>query len=215
MLVVCGDSFSYGVGDEHWPRIVADELDVELTNLSIVGAGNFTICHQLQHCISNLNPSLVVVCLSASERFEIDQDEFGSPATIMDFEQKIDEIKYSYSDKEATICSGNLISHLRNVDISLLKNQIVTNSYRLSSQNQAWAINYLMSKVDCPSLLYRNIFPRFYDDKKLYQTEHYFGLENFINSGPADYESEYVKTTNHLSDEDNVKFADRVIKDIG
>ena len=41
-----------------------------------------------------------------------------------------------------------------------------------------------------------------------------FGLRKVINSGPYEYEVARLKTTNHLSDEENQKFADRVLADI-
>ena len=44
--------------------------------------------------------------------------------------------------------------------------------------------------------------------------QHYYGLNNLINSGPYDYESELVKTTNHLSFEDNLRFSERVLNDL-
>ena len=40
-------------------------------------------------------------------------------------------------------------------------------------------------------------------------------LEKYlINSGPHDFENEYVRTTNHLSDTENLTFATKVIEDL-
>ena len=76
MLVVCGESFSYGTSEKTWPAILAKKLDLELINLSIVGCSNVAICHQLQYVINSetIFPSLVVTSLTAAERFEIDEE---------------------------------------------------------------------------------------------------------------------------------------------
>ena len=214
MLVVCGESFSYGGDKTTWPAMVADKLEMPLVNLSIVGCGNNAICHQLQYVLNNLNPTYVIISLTAAERFEIDEDEFGPPATIEDFKHNIDEVKDAPFNKHPTITSGNVASQLRNATMQYIKSYLISSSQRLSAQNQAWAINYLTSKLQCKYLLYRNIFPRYHDDVSKYNDEHYYGLNNLINSGPYDYESELVKTTNHLSFEDNLRFSERVLNDL-
>ena len=210
-LVICGDSFSYGVNSNHWPQIVADKLKLELINLAIVGCSNITISHQINYCLKHYKPKLLVVSLTAAERFEIDTDSDNFPATLEDFRHNIDEINYSRFSKKPTIDSGNLRSHHRN--IKLKKDVTVNLSYRLQAQTQAWCINHLLSKVQSKYLLYRNIFPRYHIDKEMYKREYYFGLDNFINSGPYDFESIQVRTTNHLSDNDNVLFAKKVLDD--
>jgi hypothetical protein len=215
-LVVCGESFSYGTKSSHWPRIVADFYDLDLINLAIVGCSNYAICFQLQHAISFLEPhDIVIVSLTAAERFEIDDDDLNYPASLSDFRQNIDEIKHSYFKKIATITSGNLSSHLRNYHIEQMKKYLATSSYRLNAQYQAWALLHLLSLLPCKYILYRNIYPRFHKNIKEYCGEHYFGLESvMINSGPHDYEKEHVKSTNHLSEKENKIFASRVIKEI-
>jgi len=215
-LIVCGESFSYGTGVKHWPRIVSDFYDSELVNLAIVGCSNYAICFQLQHALSTLSPDdFVIISLTAAERFEIDDDEFSIPVSVEDFRQNIDEIKDSPFSKSPTITSGNLSSQLRNYQIEQMKKYLMSSSYRLSAQYQSWCLQHLISSLPCDYLLYRNIYPRYHEDVNKYSNEHYFGLESYlINSGPYDYEKEHVRTTNHLSDKENKLFADKVIKDM-
>ena len=212
MLVVCGDSFSYGKESDKWPAIIAKNLNMSLINLSIVGSSNYTICHQIQYTLDSLNPTYVVISLTAAERFEIDSNEFGPPATIKDFKTNINEI--TETNPDATISSGNLVTQLRNSDVDKKKAYLMNSSFRLSAQNQAWAINYLTSRLTCKFLLYRNIFPKYCEDISKYKNQYYYGIDNIINSGPYDYESRYCNTTNHLSTEDNIKFSNRVIDDL-
>ena len=212
MLVVCGDSFSYGKESDKWPAIIAKNLNMSLINLSIVGSSNYTICHQIQYTLDSLNPTYVVISLTAAERFEIDSNEFGPPATIKDFKTNINEI--TETNPDATISSGNLVTQLRNSDVDKIKAYLMNSSFRLSAQNQAWAINYLTSRLTCKFLLYRNIFPKYCEDISEYKNQYYYGINNIINSGPYDYESKYNNTTNHLSAEDNIKFSNRVMDDL-
>ena len=96
-----------------------------------------------------------------------------------------------------------------------MKKYFTSGSFRLSAQYQAWALRHLICSLPCECLLYRNIYPRYHEDINSYSNECYFGLESImINSGPHDYEKEKVKSTNHLSDEENKLFAERVLKDI-
>lgn len=215
-LVVCGESFSYGIDNTHWPKIVADSYDSDLVNLAIVGCSNYAICFQLQHAMGFLKEDdIVIIALTAAERFEIDDDDLNYPATLEDFRQNIDEIKQSSFTKTPTITSGNLSSQLRNYQIEQMKKYLVSGSYRLNAQYQAWALQHLLASLPCGYLLYRNIYPRYHEDINKYSNEHYFGLESYIiNSGPYDYEKEHSKTTNHLSDKENKLFAERVLKDL-
>ena len=216
MLVVCGESFSYGTSEKTWPAILAKKLNLELVNLSIVGCSNVAICHQLQHVIysETIFPSLVVTSLTAAERFEIDENDQAAPALLRDFKTNIDEIEEPLYKTKPTITSGNIASQLRNLDVEMMKPYLMSSSYRLAAQNQAWAINYLMGQFKCKTLRYRNIFPRYHIDKSKYDNEYMFGLRKVINSGPYEYEVARLKTTNHLSDEENQQFADRVLADI-
>ena len=113
-----------------WPAMVADKLEMPLVNLSIVGCGNNAICHQLQYVLNNLNPTYVIVSLTAAERFEIDEDEFGPPATIEDFKHNIDEVKDAPFNKNPTITSGNVASQLRNATIAIYKNLILFHHHK-------------------------------------------------------------------------------------
>ena len=215
-LIICGDSFSYGVEEKTWPHIVSKHLDLELINLAIVGCGNYAICYQINHAVEIVTKDdLIVISLSAAERFEIDDDEFSYPASLFDFKQTIDEIKTSYSSIAPTITSGNLNSLEKNYKNKLSKKYMVGGSFRLHAQYQAWSLQHLIKQLPCKYLVYRNIYPRYHIDLNNYSIEHYFGLESIIiNSGPYDYEKEYVNSTNHLSDEGNYLFAKRVLKDI-
>lgn len=215
-LIVCGDSFSYGKEKHHWPSIVANKLNLELTNLAIVGCSNFAICFQIQHVLKSLkHGDIVIISLTAADRFEIDDDDLNYPAKLEDFRQIIDEINYSYFVKKPTITSGNIISQLRNYKKEQIKKYLMSNSYRLSAQYQSWAIQHLISSLPCKYLLYRNIFPRYHKDINKYSNEYFFGLESIIiNSGPHDYQKENVKTSNHLSVEENKLFAKRVLREI-
>ena len=215
-LVVCGESFSYGIDNTHWPKIVADSYDSDLVNLAIVGCSNYAICFQLQHAMGFLKEDdIVIIALTAAERFEIDDDDLNYPATLEDFRQNIDEIKQSSFTKTPTITSGNLSSQLRNYQIEQMKKYLVSGSYRLNAQYQAWALKHLLASLPCGYLLYRNIYPRYHEDINKYSNEHYFGLESYIiNSGPYDYEKEHAKTTNHLAEKENKLFAERVLKDM-
>ena len=93
-LIICVESFSYGTEKSHWPRIVSDFYDSKLVNLAIVGCSNFAICFQIERAreIADEN-DLVIISLTSADRFEIDDDEFNSPAELEDFRQNIDEIK--------------------------------------------------------------------------------------------------------------------------
>ena len=215
-LVVCGESFSYGTGSKHWPQIVATNLNIPLTNLAIVGCSNYAICFQLQHALSFLtSKDLVVISLTAAERFEIDDEEHNVPASLADFRHNIDEITHSPFDTPPTITSGNLSSQLRNYKIEQMKKYLMASSYRLSAQYQSWAIQHLLESLPCKYIIYRNIYPRYHEDNSKYRNEHYFGLEKYlINSGPYDYEKKHLNTTNHLSDTENYTFAMRVVDDL-
>ena len=215
-LIICGESFSYGTEKSHWPRIVSDFYDSKLFNLAIVGCSNFAICFQIERAreIADEN-DLVIISLTSADRFEIDDDEFNSPAELEDFRQNIDEIKNSFSNKNPTITSGNISSQLRNYHIEHMKKYLMNGSFRLNAQYQSWAIQHLINSLPCEYLLYRNIYPRYHQDINNYSNECYFGLESImINSGPYDYEKEHIKSTNHLSDEENKLFAERVLKDM-
>ena len=215
-LVVCGDSFSYGTEANHWPQIVAQKTDRNLTNLAIVGCSNYAICFQLQHALSFLtSDDLVVISLTTAERFEIDDDEYSVPVSISDFRHNIDEITDLPFTNTPTITSGNLVSQIRNYQLRHIKNHLMISSYRLSAQYQSWAIQYLLESLPCKYIIYRYIFPKFHKDRSNYTNEHYFGLEkHLINSGPYDFEIEQVRTTNHLSDDENHTFANKVIEDL-
>ena len=215
-LVVCGESFSYGTGSKHWPQIVATNLDIPLINLAIVGCSNYAICFQLQHALSFLtSKDLVVISLTAAERFEIDDEEYNVPASLADFRHNIDEITHSPFDTPPTITSGNLSSQLRNYKIEQMKKYLMASSYRLSAQYQSWAIQHLLESLPCKYIVYRNIYPRYHEDNSKYKNEHYFGLEKYlINSGPYDFELEYHPTTNHLNDIENLTFALKVVDDL-
>ena len=215
-LVVCGDSFSYGTEANHWPQIVAQKTDRNLTNLAIVGCSNYAICFQLQHALSFLtSDDLVVISLTTAERFEIDDDEYSVPVNISDFRHNIDEITDLPFTNTPTITSGNLVSQIRNYQLDRIKKHLMTSSHRLSAQYQSWAIQHLLTLLPCKYIVYRNIFPRYHNDISNYANEYYFGLENhLIKSGPYDYEKEGICTTNHLSDDENQAFATKVIEDL-
>ena len=216
-LVVCGESFSYGTGSNHWPKIVAQKTNRNLTNLALVGCSNYAICFQLQHALSFLtSDDLVVISLTAVERFEIDDDEFNVPASLTDFRYDIDEITYSpHALASNTITSGNLESQLRNFSKERVKKYLMVGSYRLLAQYQSWAIQHLLESLPCKYIVYRNIYPRYHEDNSKYKNEHYFGLEKYlINSGPYDFELEYHPTTNHLNDIENLTFALKVVDDL-
>ena len=126
-IIICGESFSYGTGEKHWPQIVAQKTNRNLNNLAIVGCSNYAICFQLQYALTFLKPDdLVIISLTAAERFEIDDDEHNVPASISDFRHNIDEITYSPHNKTPTITSGNLSSQLRNYHIEQMKKYLMT-----------------------------------------------------------------------------------------
>ena len=66
------------------------------------------------YVLNNLNPTYVIISLTAAERFEIDEDQVWTPATIEDFKHNIDEVKDAPFNKHPTITSGNVASQLRN-----------------------------------------------------------------------------------------------------
>ena len=215
-LVVCGESFSYSTEANHWPKIVAQKTNRNLTNLALVGCSNYAICFQLQHALSFLtSDDLVIISLTTAERFEIDDDEYNIPASIADFRYDIDEITHSPFKSSRTITSGSVYSQLRNYNIEQVKKYLITSSFRLSAQYQSWAIQHFIKSLPCEYILYRNIYPRYHEDNSKYKNEHFFGLEKYlINSGPYDYEKEVQTTTNHLTDKENYTFAKRVIEDL-
>ena len=157
-LVICGESFSYSKHDTDWPNLVSEKINYELHNFAIVGCSNIAICYQLEKALSLVNEEdLIIISLTAAERFEIDSDEFSVPATYDDFKQNIDEINYSSSSKEPSIVSGNIASQIRNADLNYIKKYLITSSYRLNAQKQAWSLNYLVSKLPCKYLLQKYI----------------------------------------------------------
>ena len=210
MLAVCGDSFSYGTKQNTWPKILADKLNMPIVNLSLVAGSNYSICFQLQHILNNYKPELIIISLTAVDRFEVDSEEFEKPANITDFNYKVDEVKNSPFSKKPSILSGGVKYH----------NKYMTRSFRLEAQYQSWCIQYLMSKVNCNYRIYRNIFPCWYKDITKYNDTDFYGLENLSgwrNSGPYDFEKEHLKgneSTNHLSVEENLKFAEWVYNDL-
>lgn len=209
-LVVCGDSFSLSDKSTDWPLILAKKLNYKLINLAIWGASNINICFQIEYALKNLNPDIIIISLTAVDRFEIDKDEYNYPASFENFNSVIDEAKDA-----PTIISGNIISHIRNAELAILKNHLMTTSYRLSAQTQSWSIQHILNNINCKFLLYRNIFPRYHENKNEYLKEYYFGLEKIlIDSGPYDYENTVCDNKNHLNVEDNILFSERVFKDL-
>ena len=207
MLAICGDSFSYGTVDGTWPKILADKLNISLLNLSLVAGSNYSICFQLQYILDNYNPELIIISLTSATRFEFDKNEYGEPADISDFTYKVDEIKNSPFLKKPSILSGNIKYHKKSLSRSL----------RLEAQYQAWCIQHLISKIKCDYLLYRNIYPRFHKNINKYSNEEFYGLEKsygWKNSGPHDFEKTYTKTTNHLSINENIEFAEYIYNDL-
>lgn len=214
-LVVCGDSFGFSTQRSDWPVLVSNKLNYSLENLSIVGCSNISICFQLEYALKNLLPDLIIITLTAADRFEIDSDDKKTPVSIEDFKYDIDEIKTKMWDKIPSIVSGSAISHLQNSDIGHIKNYIMSRSYRLSAQKQSWCLQHHFDKINCDFLVYRGIYPQYHKNKANYSSEYYFGLEKYlIQSGPYDYENERCKNTNHLTVNDNKLFADRVLKDL-
>jgi len=169
-LVVCGDSFSYSDKSTDWPLILAKKLNYNLINLATIGASNINICFQIDYALKNINPDIIIISLSAVDRFEIDKDEYNYPASLENFKSAIDEVIDEVRD-DPTIISGNIISHLRNSDLGILKSHLMTTSYRLSAQTQAWSIQYHLKNIKCKFLLYRNIFPRYHENKNEYLKE--------------------------------------------
>jgi len=214
---VCGDSFSFGDDETDWTKIVANKLNLNLVNLSIIGCSNLAICYQIDYAIKNLNFDLMVINLTTAERFEIDDDDLNYPASIKDFRTNLDEYEHNRFDKTPSIISGNIILHLRNSKLDRIKNKLQNLSLRLSAQTQSWALQHLLKGLGNKFLLYRNIFPVFYHDLKKYENEHYFELDDIlINSGAHDFEenkSKEEKNSNHLSISENKNFAERVLKD--
>ena len=210
MLAICGDSFGYGTEQNTWPKILADKLNMSLLNLSLVAGSNYSICFQLQHILDNYKPELIIILLTAADRFEEDLDEFEKPATIEDFNYKVDEVKKSPFSKKPSILSGNATYH----------NKYMTRSFRLEAQYQSWCVQHLVSKITCNYIIYRNIFPCWYEDTKKYKNEEFYGLDQlsgWVNSGPYDFEKEHLKgneSTNHLSLKENLKFAERVYNEL-
>lgn len=216
-LVVCGDSFSFGDNETDWTKIVANKLNLNLINLSIIGCSNLAICYQIDYAIKNLSFDLMVINLTTAERFEIDEDDLNYPASIEDFRTNVDECESNKFGKTPSITSGNVILHLRNSRLDMIKNKLQNLSLRLSAQSQSWALQHLLKGLGNKFLLYRNIFPVFYHDLKKYENEYYFELDDIlINSGAHDFEenkSKEQKNSNHLSISENKNFAKRVLKD--
>lgn len=214
-LVVCGDSFGFSRLETDWPIIVAKKLNYILKNLSIVGCSNIAICYQIDYAIKNIDPDLMIITLTGADRFEIDYDDKKVPASLEDFQYKIDEIDTSIFEKDPSIASGNVVSQLRNSHIDHIKSMILKHSYRLSAEKDSWCLQHHLNNIKCKFLVYRNIYPQYHQDKSNYNSEYYFGLEKYlIQSGPYMYENEKVNNTNHLSVRDNNLFAKKVFNDL-
>ncbi len=214
-LVVCGDSFGFSRLETDWPIIVAKKLNYILKNLSIVGCSNIAICYQIDYAIKNIDPDLMIITLTGADRFEIDYDDKKVPASLEDFQYKIDEIDTSIFEKDPSIASGNVVSQLRNSRIDHIKSMIFKHSYRLSAEKDSWCLQHHLNNIKCKFLVYRNIYPQYHQDKSNYNSEYYFGLEKYlIQSGPYMYENEKVNNTNHLSVRDNNLFAKKVFNDL-
>ena len=214
-LVVCGDSFGFSRLETDWPIIVAKKLNYKLKNLSIVGCSNIAICYQIDYAVKNIDPDLMIVTLTGADRFEIDYDDKKVPASLEDFQYKIDEIDTSIFEKDPSIASGNVVSQLRNSHIDHIKSMILKHSYRLSAEKDSWCLQHHLNNIKCKFLVYRNIYPQYHQDKSNYNSEYYFGLEKYlIQSGPYMYENEKANNTNHLSVRDNNLFAKIVFNDL-
>lgn len=219
MLAICGNSFSYGTEEGTWPKILADKLELPLLNMSAVGASNYFTCYQIEHVLK-YDPKIIIIVLASSDRFELDDDDYGNKVSVEDFNYKVDEITYSPFSKKPTIHSGNVISHIRNYHIKQIKNHLVQHSHRLQAQYQSWCVQHMISKINCNYKLYRNIYPEYHKNIKKYENEEFYGLDQlsgWINSGPYDFEKEHLKgkeATNHLSLKENYEFAKRVYNDL-
>ena len=219
MLAICGNSYSYGTEENTWPKILADKLKLPLLNISACAASNYFICYQIEHVLK-YNPKIIIIVLAGSDRFELDDNDFGNKASIEDFNFKVDEVNYSPFSKKPTIHSGTVISHIKNYHMKQIKSHLVQHSHRLQAQYQSWCIQHMISKIECTYRLYRNIYPEYHKDIKKYKKEEFYGLDQLSgwrNSGPYDFEKEHLKgneSTNHLSVEENLKFAEWAYNDL-
>jgi hypothetical protein len=71
-LLICGDSFTATdtLYDWAWYCRIANDLDAEIINLSIVGASNFNIWHQVAYAKKNIDFDMALVCLTRPNRVE-------------------------------------------------------------------------------------------------------------------------------------------------
>lgn len=92
-LLICGDSFTQceTVQPWAWYKKVADALDAEIINLSIVGASNFNIWHQVAYAKQHLEFDAVLVSLTRPNRVEkVLVDHYDSPEVVVDYTHFVD-----------------------------------------------------------------------------------------------------------------------------
>lgn len=87
-LLICGDSFTQceTVQPWAWYKKVADELDAEIINLSIVGASNFNIWHQIAYAKQHMEFDAVLVSLTRPNRVEkVLADNYDTDDNVVDY----------------------------------------------------------------------------------------------------------------------------------
>ena len=95
-IIICGESFSYGTGEKHWPQIVAQKTNRNLNNLAIVGCSNYAICFQLQYALTFLKPDdLVIISLTAAELLSVSESAL---------ERSNSTISFILANRDTSIC---------------------------------------------------------------------------------------------------------------
>jgi len=70
-IIVCGDSWATPdkrIPGAHFSEILADKYKFTVTNLARGGISNIGICFQLQHALTNMAPTVIILCSTDSDR---------------------------------------------------------------------------------------------------------------------------------------------------
>lgn len=85
LLVSCGCSFTYGFANgttfNPYANIVAQAIDYEHVNLSVIGSSNYAITKQVEHALT-LDPDLIIVGATTPLRFDFIEDVAAIRRTV-------------------------------------------------------------------------------------------------------------------------------------
>lgn len=165
-LLLCGDSFT-ACEDIHswaWYAKVANDLNASITNLSITGASNFNIWHQLDEGLK-YNPDYVLVSLTAPNRIESLEGESGA----------VDYYRFLHGDIKSWAAHDRLAQREITLDyaekfcdynIAVSKDSIIVDSliHKLENNNAVILTNLFKEYSNTSPSILSSAIPRDYCD---------------------------------------------------